>query len=117
MVDLGTFSRYCSKTADINDSGQVVGMSGVANGDVHAFLWTASDGMVNLGTLGGDQSEAVAINNAGQVERRPIPPAERNTPFCGRRRTVWLIWALWAEREAEALDINDAGQVVGTDTQ
>ena len=38
----------------INDSGQVVGGSATpGDAEVHAFLWTQADGMVDLGTLGG----------------------------------------------------------------
>src|SRR5829696_2989422 len=47
----------------INSSGQVVGASGP-----HAFLWDASTGVQDLGTLPDHQrSEAGAINNSGQV--------------------------------------------------
>jgi probable HAF family extracellular repeat protein len=47
----------------INNSGQVVGASGA-----HAFLWDASNGVQDLGTLPGDQnSRASAINDSGQV--------------------------------------------------
>jgi probable HAF family extracellular repeat protein len=47
----------------INDLGQVVGA-----GPQYAFLWTAAQGMVSLGTLPGkDLSVAYCINNAGQV--------------------------------------------------
>jgi probable HAF family extracellular repeat protein len=51
----------------INDLGQVVGASVTPTGDVHAFLWTAADGMIDLGTLGGNNSEARGINDLGQV--------------------------------------------------
>src|SRR5258708_37697564 len=33
----------------------------------HAFLWTAADGMQDLGTLGGTNSYALGINASGQV--------------------------------------------------
>ena len=47
----------------INDSMQVVGQ---ANG--HAALWTAANGVTDLGNLPGfDTSAAIAINNLGQV--------------------------------------------------
>jgi len=62
----------------INNSGQVVGCSDVANSEgypctgtgpgQHAFLWSASGGLENLGTLpGGNISGAIGINDLGLV--------------------------------------------------
>lgn len=33
----------------------------------HAFIWTSSTGMTDIGTLGGDSSTALGINDSGQV--------------------------------------------------
>src|SRR4030042_6470312 len=51
----------------INNLGQVVGYSYTAAGEEHGFLWTAEEGMVDLGTLGGTKSGANAINSMEQV--------------------------------------------------
>ena len=48
--------------AAINESGQV---AGTLNG--RAVLWTAGQGMLDLGTLGGTSSRAYAINSLGYV--------------------------------------------------
>jgi probable HAF family extracellular repeat protein len=37
---------------------------------VHAFLWTDTDGMLDLGTLGGTYSRAAAINDFDSGEGR-----------------------------------------------
>ena len=33
----------------------------------HAFLWNKVTGMIELGTLGGSQSDAFGLNGSGQV--------------------------------------------------
>src|SRR5688572_17752089 len=66
MTDLGTLGTN-SFAMGINASGQVVGMSNLSSGARRAFLWTAAGGMVNLGTLGGSESEATGINRLGTI--------------------------------------------------
>lgn len=58
----------CSAALDINNLGQVVGWTITPSGNaMHAFLWTASGGMQDLGTLGGAMSVAWGINDLGEV--------------------------------------------------
>src|SRR5690349_16640749 len=49
----------------VNDQGVVVGSASV--GPEVAFIWSIKKGMKSLGSLGGGSSEAMAINNSGQV--------------------------------------------------
>src|SRR5215216_3401327 len=73
MTDLGLLAGTDSQAYGINDSGQVVGLSSIAdNQNYHAFLY--KDGvMKDLGLLGGtyrsyySNSQANGINNSGQV--------------------------------------------------
>jgi probable HAF family extracellular repeat protein len=51
----------------INSNGDVVGYFYLDNRNFHAFLWTNSGGMQDLGTLGGDISGANGINDRGDV--------------------------------------------------
>lgn len=61
-VDLGTLGGSSSYAADINGSDVVVGWSETSSHATHAFRWSPAAGMVDLGTLSGDQeSRAVAI--------------------------------------------------------
>ena len=69
----GALTETGLNTSGVNDSGQVVGSAATpsANGSgvqgpSHAFLATGST-ITNLGTLGGPESWAKAVNNAGQV--------------------------------------------------
>jgi probable HAF family extracellular repeat protein len=51
----------------VNNSGQIVGASDTA-GIGHAFSYTHSGGMIDLGTLpGGGYSYATAVNDLGQI--------------------------------------------------
>jgi probable HAF family extracellular repeat protein len=56
----------------VSDNGQVVGVASLTEDDpdlfiLHAFSWRSGDGIVDLGTLGGTRSSAVALNNNGLV--------------------------------------------------
>jgi probable HAF family extracellular repeat protein len=70
-----------SQAYDVNNLGQVVGYVGGIRGecnslsacrgsgpnDPHAVIWSAREGLVELGTLGGTSSAAFKVNDAGQV--------------------------------------------------
>ena len=63
----GAFGGPSSATA-VSASGQVVGFSYPAGGaEAHAFSWTSTGGMVDLGNLGGLFSTALAVNASGEV--------------------------------------------------
>jgi probable HAF family extracellular repeat protein len=103
ITDLGTGSAKA-----INDNGQVVGNSN------HAFSWTASGGMVDLGTLPGmTDSSAKAINDNGQVVGYSYTGS-------GGHAFSWIAGAgmvdlgtLPGGTDSYAVAINDNGQVVG----
>jgi probable HAF family extracellular repeat protein len=134
MRDLGVLAGGLGSVArGINDRGEVVGQSTLPipaiprNPETHAFLWTPTGGMQDLGALGGGLTSSVAydINNAGQVVGRSysadriIPPDPGSDPEYYSRACLWApgqgmkdLGAL-ASGYAVAYAINDAGLVVG----
>ena len=67
MQDLGTLPGFTSSEAHkIDNAGDVVGSSTGPNG-TRAFYWTSAGGMKNLGSLDGNFSNALDVNNKGEV--------------------------------------------------
>src|ERR1700751_3757529 len=68
VSDLGALRAGSAVPAALNNSGQVVGRSGMPHGETtRAFIWSAGR-IHDLDTLpGGDYSAAFAINNFGDV--------------------------------------------------
>jgi len=123
MLDLGALPGLGSSIAyDINNAGQVVGRSFPSSPIItdpevvsRAFLWTPTQGMQDLGTLGGSGSIAYAINEGGQVVGRAWTAAATYHAFLwtasqGMRDLSTL--ALGSGNSV-AYGINDLGQVVG----
>jgi probable HAF family extracellular repeat protein len=83
MQDLGTLGGNTSYALGINDNGEVVGFSFLAdNLTTHAFTWTEAGGMVDLGTFTGfNSTEGWCINSAGNLAGDAIEPSGRRVPF------------------------------------
>ncbi|MEO0090232.1 MAG: T9SS type A sorting domain-containing protein [candidate division WOR-3 bacterium] len=69
MEDIHNPSFGFSEAIGISGNGEVVvgGWGPVSSVPIKAFRWTRNTGMVNLGTLGGDWSEAWACNYDGSI--------------------------------------------------
>jgi probable HAF family extracellular repeat protein len=68
MHDIGTLGGRDSSGQSVNDNGEVVGQSNLANGTSHAFYYDGT--MHDMGTLSAavlSDSGAFGINNSGQI--------------------------------------------------
>jgi probable HAF family extracellular repeat protein len=109
----------------INQNGTVVGFANVQAGRkllAHAFLWTKSGGMQDLGTLPGQgvgaQSQALGINDRGQVVGLSCMAR-----FASCQAFLWqngvmtnlnaLVAAGYNDQLVQASDINDEGVITG----
>src|SRR5213078_3635707 len=109
MVDLGSLGGggATSIAHDVNDRGDVVGLAETSTGRPHAFLWTAADGMRDLGALGAAPSIALGINN-----RREVVGGSGHAFLWTERAGIVDLGTLGG-RTSCANDINDLGCVVG----
>jgi probable HAF family extracellular repeat protein len=104
----------------LNDANQVVGNAETpapnlpAGRTLHAFLWTAQAGMVDLGTLGGASSSAADINASGQIvgsasTAEGFPHAFLRNPGDTALQDLGTLGGA----SSTAIAINDSGVVVG----
>jgi probable HAF family extracellular repeat protein len=121
-VDLGSLGPIRSGFATaINEHKQIVGSSAAADNpdfpfqtDLHAFLWE-NGVMKDLGTLGGRESNAQAINDRGQVVGISA------VSMSGQSEQHAFLWENGVMKDlgagldgrSDARSINNRGQVVG----
>jgi probable HAF family extracellular repeat protein len=95
LVDLGTLGGAISSGRGANNKGQVVGGAQTGAGPVHAYVWTAREGMVDLNTrlkhappgivlesaLGiADNGYIVAVGTTGLVLLKPVSKSPCGCP-------------------------------------
>ncbi len=102
------------KARDINNNGLVVGSEyTTGNSTFRAFSYNTSTGStVNLGSLGGSQSEAASVNDAGVAVGWSLLPnaTRRAVTFAGGVATDL---GTLGGTSGEASGINEAGTIVG----
>ena len=137
IKDLGTLGGKESWSWSINNRGQVVGLAlntvpdpfsiydfaifGSSNGtQTRAFLWDVKKGMQDLGTLGGPDAWAFAINERGQVAGMSYTSSTPN-PSTGFPTMDPFIWEKGVMQDLGNLGgvvsfiaaLNNHGQVIG----
>jgi len=114
MVDLDPNGLY-STANDVNEREEVAGFAVLAQSPgepMHAVVWDAQNRMHDLGTLGGQSSEAVALNNRGQVIGLSETSPSYYRPFIWDAQTGMVPIDVPAY-DVSVSDINDSGTVVG----
>jgi probable HAF family extracellular repeat protein len=99
---------------DMNASGQVVGRS--TRYPTEPYLWSQAEGLVPLGTLGGDSGETVAVNDAGQVLGWSQVDGIDSRAFLWEDGVMTDLGALAGGSSSVAgrRSLSEAGHVVGT---
>jgi probable HAF family extracellular repeat protein len=118
LQDLGTVLHDTySQAYGINDAGQVVGTSelytfkkelSVLTAE-HAFLWTSSTGMKNIG----DGDVATGINSAGEVSGT-LNNISGTSAVAGIWNDKWTSLGTLGATESFGRGVNNYGQAVGT---
>jgi len=119
MQDLGTLGGSGASAHSINNSGAVAGTSRLPNSDhLEPFIWTKSEGMRWLGSLGGqgDYNVARELNNSNEVTGTSSAADGSNHAFVWNEKTGMLDIGKLSPIDASSygMGINDLGQVVGS---
>jgi probable HAF family extracellular repeat protein len=133
IIDLGTLGGNESLANAVNNRGQVVGLATNAISDpfnfygygtqMHAFLWQ-NGVMRDLGTLGGPDSIAYWVNEAGQVAGisytnsipNPLTTLPTMHPFLWENGTMHDLGTIGGTQVFQLNGLNGRGQVIGSMT-
>lgn len=117
---LPTARNQTTKALDLNDRGDVVGVSG--GEPKTAVLWPRKGGIVSLGTLPGfTHSEAVAVSENGSIAGLATgagasPNRSRAVLWQPGGLAIQDLGALPGGADSRARDVNNRGEVVGRST-
>jgi probable HAF family extracellular repeat protein len=109
-----------SDVKSLNNLGMAAGSSGAADGQSHAFVWSAADGMVDLHPAEALESGGLDINRNAQVAGYVVGAnGERHAAVLARGAPPQDLGCIVAQTEvaakchSEAVALNDRGQVIG----
>ena len=115
IVDLKPLTGVNTSANDINETGEITGGGDTGFGAFHAYLLSEGTSF-DLGTLGGNESEALAVNRRGQVAGHSRVGGgggiEKHAFLIPEPGTMVDLGSLGGAMSV-AHDVNDAGAVVG----
>jgi probable HAF family extracellular repeat protein len=116
ITNLGTLCGHtgASHGLGINDLGDIVGASTIANGNYVPFLHRNGN-MQRLGSISGTMSQALAINNRGQIVGLVSVATGKYRAFLAENGSLVDLGTLGGS-QSQALGINNRGQIVGFST-
>ena len=115
LEDLGSLGGSRVEATGINEAGQVVGSSLLADLGGEAFLWDATNGMRSIGTLGGPFSRGAAINNRGEIAGTSFQADFSERAFVWDAVNGMRLLDGVAGTSTRGLTVNDSGTVAGID--
>ena len=119
ITDLGVLSGPGSYPQAMNSLDQVVGSADTYTHYAHAFLYTGSEPLVNIGSFGGDYSLSVAtgINNNGMVVGYSDEGGDKPTVafLYTQSGGMQTLGPVLGSTTSYAWGLNNNGQIVGDD--
>jgi probable HAF family extracellular repeat protein len=116
MTDIGTLGGTCGFPNRLNNRGQVVGDSFLAdNQTVHPFFWDRGV-LSDLGTLGGPDGEALDLSDSGLVVGRADLADGTHHAFVWKKGTMIDVGVVPGDLCTNGRAINSRGQAIGTST-
>lgn len=113
IQDIGTLGGNSTLAEDLNDLGQVTGTSTVASGNPHAFVWSASSGMIDLRPGNTGYSYGLAINNRGVGTGQAHFVAGDHAYRWSAASGAEGLGALAPGATSFGIELNDAGLIAG----
>ena len=103
---------------EVNAAGEAVGWSGPNSNEARPVFFPSSGGVLDLGSLGGTQGSAFALNDRGSVVGYSRTAGDQSRhAFLHRDNRLWDLNALIPAGSGweliAATDVNNVGQIVG----